>query len=261
MCSSALCATMPAMSKSVKLIVAGILAVVLAGGAFLLWFFQDDAPDEVDLGAAVESVEDDAAADPTTEATDAPADAGVEGTWAVDGDSGTFDFTDTASGTFVGFRVNEELSSIGSATAVGRTPEVIGEITIDGTELTAATFEADMTAITTNESRRDTRVHSALDTTQFPTATFVLTEPVDLGAAAESGEPVSVTATGELTIKGITQSVEIPLEAQLTGDTIVVVGSMDIVFADYGVAVPAAPVVLSADDHGVLEVQLLLARA
>ena len=256
----ALCVTMPAVSKSLKLILAGVLVVVLAGGAFLFWFFQDDAPDEVDLGAAVDSVEE-SADEPTTDSTDAPVASGVDGTWAVDLDSGTFDFSDTASGTFVGFRVNEELSGVGSATAVGRTPVVTGEITIDGTELASAAFQADMTAITTNESRRDSRVQSALDTGQHPTATFVLTEPVDLGEAASSGEAVTVTATGELTIKGVTQSVQIPLEAQLTGDTIVVVGSMEIVFSDYGVSVPAAPVVLAADDHGVLEVQLLLTRS
>ena len=254
---------MPAMSKSLKLAVAAVLLVVLAGGAFALWFFKDDSPDEVDLGAAVESVEenadeggDEGGGTDTTEA----AGAGIEGTWTVDGNSGTFDFTDTASGTFVGFRVNEELSAIGSSTAVGRTPEVTGSIAIEGTELTAATFDANMTAITTNESRRDDRVRSALATSQFPTATFVLSEPVDLGAAVENGGPVSVTAVGDLTIKGVTQTVSIPLEAQLTGDTVVVVGSMEITFADYGVEVPSAPVVLSADDHGILEVQLLLNR-
>ena len=41
-----------------------------------------------------------------------------------------------------------------------------------------------MTAITTNESRRDDKVQSALDTDEFPTATFVLTEPIELGDAA-----------------------------------------------------------------------------
>lgn len=245
------------MSKTTKLVLAALAVVVIAGGAFLWWFFQDDAPDEVDLGAAVDAVEDGSS---TTSGEGGGSADGVEGTWTVDTEAGTFDFTDTASGTFVGFRVDEELSSVGSTTAVGRTPEVTGTITIDGTELTEATFEADMTAITTNESRRDDRVQSALDTGNFPTATFVLTEPVDLGAAAESGEPVSVTAVGELTVKGVTQAVSIPLEAQLTGDTIVVVGSMEIVFADYGVEVPSAPVVLSADDEGILEVQLLLTQ-
>ena len=57
-----------------------------------------------------------------------------------------------------------------------------------------------MTAITTNESRRDDKVQSALDTGEFPTATFVLTEPIELGDAAASAKSVSVTATGDLSV-------------------------------------------------------------
>ena len=130
--------------------------------------------------------------------------------------------------------------------------------TIDGTTVTAVTIEADMTAITTNESRRDDKVQSALETGEFPTATFVLTEPIELGDAAASGETVSVTATGELTIHGVTTPVTIPLEAQLVDDNIVVVGSLDIVFADYGVSVPSAPVVVSAEDEGVARAAAVL---
>jgi hypothetical protein len=55
--------------------------------------------------------------------------------------------------------------------------------------------------------------------------------------------------------------VTIPLEAQLVSDHVVVVGSLDIVFADYGVSVPSAPVVLSAEDAGVLELQLFFSPA
>ena len=251
---------MRTMSKTLKFVLAGVVVVALGAGAFLWWFFRDDAPAEVDLDAAVESVEESSGNGSTATTDGETTGGGVEGTWVVDLDSGTFDFEDTATGTFVGFRVEEELSSIGSATAVGRTPEVTGEITISGTTLEAATFEADMTAITTNEQRRDDRVQGALDTSQFPTATFTLTEPVDLGAAAAEGGPVAVTAVGDLTIHGITRAVEIPLEAQLVNDSIVVVGSMEIVFADYDVEVPSAPVVLSAEDHGILEVQLLFTR-
>jgi hypothetical protein len=43
--------------------------------------------------------------------------------------------------------------------------------------------------------------------------------------------------------------------------TVVVVGSTDIVFADYGVSVPRSAVVLSVDKHGVVEFQLLLKPA
>ena len=35
---------------------------------------------------------------------------------------------------------------------------------------------------------------------------------------------------------------------------------MDLTFSDYGVAVPESQVVLSVEDHGILELQLLLVR-
>ena len=59
-----------------------------------------------------------------------------------------------------------------------------GTVVIDGTTVTAADIEVDLTTITTNNSRRNSKVQEALDTDQFPTATFSLTEPIDLGGAA-----------------------------------------------------------------------------
>lgn len=257
----ALSDTMSSMSSKLKLLLVGVVVVAVAVGAGLWWFLKDDAPEEANLDDSVAAVQEEAdAAGDSDDDDGAAAVDGVEGTWTVDTESGDFSFEDSASATYVGFRIQEVLSSIGEATAVGRTPEVTGEITIEGTTLTAATFTADMTAITTNESRRDDRVQSALETSQFPEASFALTEPVDLGAAAADGGPVSVTAVGELTVHGITQAVEISLDARLVEGTIVVVGRTEIVFADYDVAVPSAPVVVSAEDHGILEVNLRLTR-
>lgn len=250
-----------------------------AGAAFVWWFLRDDAPDEVSISAAAAQVIESAqsarasstgtapvapAAGASTAAaataTTAAATAGdVSGTWNVDTTIGDFNYEDST-GTFVGFRIAEELQGIGSTEAVGRTPTVSGTITIDDTTLTKVTVEADMSAITTNDSRRDDKVWQALETSTYPTGTFVLTEPVDLGAAATTGEPVQVQATGELTIHGVTQTVTIPLEAQLVGDTIAVVGQLDVVFADYSVTVPTAPIVLSVDDQGVVELQLFFTR-
>jgi polyisoprenoid-binding protein YceI len=118
-----------------------------------------------------------------------------------------------------------------------------------------------MTTITTNESGRDDRVQEALETAANPTGSFTLTDPVALGGGAASGEPVAVTAVGDLTIHGVTRQVAIPLEAQLVDDTVVVTGSLDITFSDFDVDVPDSQVVVSVKDHGVMEVQLLLTRA
>lgn len=239
------------MSRWKKWVLAASVAFVALGAAGVWWFLRDDAPAAVSLDAAVGAV---------STPGSAPSAAGVAGTWAVDTSVGEFNF-ENSTGTFVGFRVHEQLSGIGSTTAVGRTPAVSGTITVEGSKLAAATITADMTALTTNNSRRDGPARRALGTSQFPTATFVLTSPVDLGDAATSGAKTTVTATGDLAVHGVTKSVQIPLEAQLTGDTIVAVGSLDVVFSDFGVAAPTAPIVLSVDDHGQMELQLFFQRS
>ena len=52
---------------------------------------------------------------------------------------------------------------------------------------------------------------------EFPTATFVLTEPIELGAVPADGEEVTATATGDLTLHGVTREVTIDLVARLDG--------------------------------------------
>jgi len=243
------------MRTPIKVLIGVSALVLVLAGAGVWWFLRDDSPAEVDLQTAVQSVSTTTTASGST----ATAAGGIAGTWSVDNTTGDFDY-ESATGTFAGFRIGENLAAIGSTTAVGRTGDVTGSITIDGSTLTAATFEVDLTTITTNESRRDDKVQSALDTGTFPTATFTLTTPVDLGADAATGAAQNVAVVGDLTIHGVTKSVELALDAQLVNGTVVVVGSTDLTFSDYGVAVPTSPVVLSADDHGTLEVQILLTR-
>ncbi len=252
------------MSRSATFALAIIVGLVLLVGGGLWWFFGGNEPEAVSLDAATEQVaaDQEEATDDGQEYDDPDAEgttSDISGTWPLDTDTGEFDY-ESATGSFVGFRIEEELSGVGSTTAVGRTGDITGELTIDGTSLTAASFEVDMTTITTEDSRRDDNVQDALETPDFPSASFVLTEAIDLGDDASNGEPVSVTAQGDLTIHGVTQSVSIPIEAELVSDTIVVVGSIDIVFADYGVAVPESQIVVSVEDSGILEFQLLFAR-
>ena len=74
------------------------------------------------------------------------------------------------------------------------------------------------------------------------------------------GQQVSVTAKGELTLHGQTKAVEIPLTATLSGSIIVVRGSLQITFADYGIDKPNSFKVLSIDDHGTMELQLFFTK-
>jgi polyisoprenoid-binding protein YceI len=243
---------------------AGLL--LLALGAAVAWFawstfLAGDPPSNASIDQAAGVV-----ATQTSESTTTPpasaspqAAAGVEGTWSVDTSVGSFaDYTSA----WAGFRVNEVLGQgIGETTAIGRTPGVGGTLTIDGTRLTAAEIEVDLTQIVSDRPRRDDAIQDALGTSEFPSATFVLTGPVDLGGVPADGETLAVEATGELTIHGVTQSVVFPLEARLVRDTIVVVGSTAVTFSDFGIEMPSAPIVVSVVDDGILELQLFFTRS
>ena len=159
----------------------------------------------------------------------------------------------------MGFRVDEELGrGIGHTTAVGRTPLVSGQAELDGSTLVAVTITADLRGLRTDRASRDGRVQSALDTDTHPEAVFTLDTPVELVDGAADGGEVPVTAAGELTVKGVTNPVTVDLTAQLVGDIVTVTGQFDIEFADYGIEAPSAPIVVSVEDHGIVEIQLFL---
>ncbi|HET7026377.1 MAG TPA: YceI family protein [Candidatus Limnocylindrales bacterium] len=92
-------------------------------------------------------------------------------------------------------------------------------------------------------------------------AEFTLTKPIDLGSVPIEGQKVSTTASGTLTLHGVTRDVEVPLTATLSGGSIVVQGSLPVAFADYGIEKPNSFAVLSIEDRGTLELQLFFTHA
>lgn len=234
-------------------VIPSIAVVLVAALGFGVWYFvfRDDAPPAVDLESATQSV----TTDPERGSS---ADSAIDGTWTVDTSVG-----DLAAGTssFVGYRVQEELASIGAKTAVGRTPAVEGTLTIDGTTVTSVEIIADLTMLTSDSSRRDGALRDqAIETGQFPDATFELTEPIELDAVPAEGKSITAEAVGTLTLHGVTRPVTIDLEAQLTDGVIVVTGQLPIAFADYDIDKPSAFSVLSVEDNGIMELQLFFAR-
>lgn len=240
------------------------LALAAAVPVFLaaagLWWFvlRHDTPAAVDLHQALAGIESTPApAAPAAAAgTTASAAGAADGTWKVDRSITNAQ----GSGSFTGFRIDEVLVSVGKSTAVGRTPSVEGTITVSGSTVTAAQIAADLTDITTNDSRRDSAVQRALATSRYPDATFVLTQPIQVGSVPTGGQRITVPATGDLTIRGVTRSVTVEVQAQLQGDVLVVVGSAPVALADFGVTAPTAPVVASVAGEGTFEFQLYFRR-
>ena len=237
---------------------AGLAAVFVVAGV-ALWYFvlRDDAPPEVSLAGAVDSL-----TTPTASASVAPATAAPNGASTnSDGISGTW-VPDTTQQTFLGYRVNEQLARIGVNTAVGRTSKIAGQVVIDGNTLKSATIEADLTQLKSDNNLRDGQLRTqAIETNKFPKATFVLSDPITLPDSLAAGDAFNTTLKGKLTLHGVTKDVEIPAQAQLKSGLLVVVGSIDIQFSDYSISKPNGAAVLSIDDHGSMELQLFLKKS
>ena len=273
-----------------RLVIAAVLAAVLvavvaAGGWY--FFIRDDAPPPVSIEGAVASTQATATATPastpaastptatataeatpTRTATAAPTPTATPtpaatptaeaATTRPEGDlTGVWTLSDRGE-SFAGYRVREELATIGATTAAGRTSAISAALEFDGSAITAVDVEVDMTQLQSDQSRRDGALRQqAIETNTYPTASFVLTKPIPLDAVPAEGETISVTAFGDLTLHGVTRQVEIPLEGQLTDGLVVVIASIEIVFADYDIEKPRAGIVISVEDRGIMEFQLV----
>ena len=159
----------------------------------------------------------------------APAYAGADGPWVV-----------AQGGSFVGYRATEILALdwIRSPNeAVGRTTSVDGSLEIEGSVLTEARAEADLSRLTSDIDIRDGHLSEFLHFPQRPDATFELTEPIELGEVAQD-RLVNVTARGDLTMLETTRAVDVPLQARWNGDSIQVAGGLSIKRSEWGMDVP-----------------------
>ncbi|HEV7864749.1 MAG TPA: YceI family protein [Acidimicrobiia bacterium] len=214
------------------------LLLVTAGTWTYIHVFSDDAPAPLTLGGVVSDNV------PATTATTGGASTAIpvsfDGTWIA------------TTGSQAGYRVKEVLFGQ-NAEAVGRTDSVDGALAISGTKIETADISIDLASVTSDKSQRDSQFRGrVMSVTQYPTATFKLTQPIDLGTLPADGATVTVPATGELTLHGTKKTVTTDVTAQRSGGTIRVNGTIPVVFADYGIPNPSfGPA--STEDHGVIE--------
>jgi polyisoprenoid-binding protein YceI len=226
---------------------------VLRGDAVAPLSLPSAAPSSVASSApSAARASDPVGAKPST----ASADGSVAGTWTV------------TTGSEAGYRVREQLANLpAESDAVGRTSNVAGSVTLvaagDGAQLTAGDLTVDTTTIASNEGRRDNRLRTeGLQTDQFPTATFKLTQPVDIPAAALAGTATDLTLVGDLTLHGVTKSVQIPAQARFTNGQIAVSGSISFPLSDFGIQTPnVGGFIVSIADQGAMEFLVVFAKS
>lgn len=240
------------MQRSAKIALVAVIAVVVLGSlGFWYFFLRSDAPERAalptrDTTGVTTTTPAGGDQPPPTTSTDT-----ADGTWTLS----------AGEGVFVGYRISELFAGDAiEVTAVGRTPSVTGTMTVSGTSITAVDITADMTALASDSDRRDNAVRSqGLETDTYPEATFTLTAPIELGSLPGLDTPVDIVATGDLTLHGVTRSVQVPLQARWNGDSIDVAGGTTVVLADFGITPISNPFVGIAD-NGEFEMQLIFTR-
>ena len=234
-------------------LVAAVALVALGYGAIFFYAnVLNDSPDALDgsdlsdaVAVNVDSTDDTTiTTTPGGETAASPGD--IDGIWVP-----------TAASEF-GYRVDEVLGGV-NVTAVGRSNEIAGALTVDGTSAAIeATVQVD--SIESDDSRRDGAFRNTImDTASFPTANFRTTEPIDFGSIPADGEQVTAAATGELTLKGVTLPVTFDVTAQADANSIGVLGNIPVTFTDFGIDNPSNPAV-SLEDDGVVEFVLVFER-
>lgn len=234
----------PARRKTKRLIwlIAIAVAVIIAGvfmGSRIYAANVSAQAEDVPTLSATPSGEASSAAGETGEAL---ASTDRAGTWTI------------GSGSFAGYRLDEVLNGA-DVTVTGRTEDVSGSLTVEGDELTSADLTLKVDTITTDSNRRDQYFRtSAIDTSQFPEASFTLTEPVDVSATLD-GDTQTFSIKGDLTLNGKTVPVDATVQGAFADGSAQLVGQIPMTWAEFGVEAPNLGFV-SVEDSGFIEFSL-----
>ena len=236
----------------IRIAISVVVVVGLVYGGILLYTKVINPPEdklnEDDLTAIVSDSSDVPSTEVDASSIPPASDSGVNGTWLATSDS------------TVGYRVNEVLGGVDTE-GVGRTNQVNGSLTIQDTTLLSTVFEIDVASITSDSSKRDAQfAGNIMDAATYPTANFRLLTPIDLGTIPADGQKIMATAFGELTLHGVTNQVSFDVTATIDNGIIGVLGSIDITFADYGIANPSNGFVTTGDT-GLLEFVLAFQKS
>src|SRR5712692_963311 len=223
------------MSRKLWIPIAAVAALaVLGGGGAYAYFFsgQRTTPPALALSSPGASPSSTASSSSTSTPT------GGATTWTI------------ASGSLAGYRVNEQFVGQSSThQAVARTSDVTGQVSITqsgGTyQMTSATVTVQLASLASvdqvagyNVTNRDRIVQGALGVSSSPTAVFVA-QSVTLPAGVETGQAVTVTVPGRLTIHGVTKDVTASLQLRVSGTTAQIAGMIATNMTDFGISPPS----------------------
>jgi polyisoprenoid-binding protein YceI len=123
------------------------------------------------------------------------------------------------------------------AVAIGVTPQVEGEISIDRTapqNSTIGTITADISQFKSDNGRRDNAIRGRfLESERFPMVIFVPTQIEGLSDSYQDGQEIPLKISGDLTIRDVTRPVSFDATVRLDGDQLSGQAATIILMSDY----------------------------
>ncbi len=101
--------------------------------------------------------------------------------------------------------------------------------------LESVMFIVEKTTLESDRSRLEEMAHEEMDAGTYPEITF---RSDDNGIVSSNGDEYNVTATGDLTISGVTRSISVDATCINTGDEMVCTGTKDLLMTDFGIDPP-----------------------
>jgi polyisoprenoid-binding protein YceI len=227
--------------RKLRWILVSLLCLAVAGGAGAYWFLlRDTSASQLALHADA--------------AVSAASSTDLSGEWTAVAGVGE-------EATTAGYRVQEKVvGGLVKTTATGRTSDVTGSVTVVGRQVTAAHFTVNMTTLKSDKSPRDSVLKSSgIQTNEYPSAEFTLTDPVTLPSIG-TGDIRAVEARGTLKLHGVSNQVTVTVHYKPTKTGFVVLADMPITMADYAIKAPNVAGIVSVDDHGSFELLASLAK-
>jgi polyisoprenoid-binding protein YceI len=145
--------------------------------------------------------------------------------------------------------------------AVGTTNVVTGTFVVatEGVPAGKVTkIQVDLRTLQSDSGRRDNAIRERwLESNTYPYAEFVSTNALNLPASYQAGSQVSFNLVGDMTIHGVTKSVEWLVDGTLTGDTVRGQATTTINMSDFGITAPNIANMIKVEDQVELLVQFV----
>jgi polyisoprenoid-binding protein YceI len=238
--------------------VIGIIGVVSAGA---VWYFA--LRESADLATEPQAIPSALLQPATATASSATGPTPAASTAT----NGTLAYVINSDSSEAAYFVDEELATVGlPSTAKGATTAVSGTLylTADGTALAAdktSQFTVDLTGLTSDKSQRDGRVQQALQTSQYPEATFTITGVTGYDPAIAEGQTQTLQLTGTLDLHGVQKPVTWEVKAFREGNVVSALATTTVSFSEFNVTAPTFAGLVSIDDKATLQVQLIAEAA